>query len=327
MADSHPDLLIDAYLAGELSPGEAARVEAYLAAHPGRAGFMAGVRASVRGDDVAPDLGDRDERRRLLLAAFETPPATARPTDPPIGGRRPVRWGFLAATAAVVLAVAAPSAWRLLRPHPSVPAMTTYATRAGERADVPLPDGSHVMLNVASRLDVPADFGAGNRTVRLSGEAYFTVAHAAGAPFVVRTLLADATVLGTAFGVRAYDVAHVRVAVRDGRVGINGAVAGARDVVYVQPGRTTVVRDQSVDAALGFTSGRLTLINVPLRDAVADLERWYDVELRVADPALLTQRVTIAAAAGSADDLARWLRTTFEARTERSGRVVTVHAR
>lgn len=73
----------------------------------------------------------------------------------------------------------------------------------GERASVVLPDGTKVYLNAASTLSYPASFTLANRTVRLTGEAYFEVTHDANAPFIVKTAEVEVKVLGTTFNLCA----------------------------------------------------------------------------------------------------------------------------
>lgn len=67
-----------------------------------------------------------------------------------------------------------------------------------------LPDGSSVILNENSKIDVAAGFNKnGKREVYLYGEAYFDVVHDARQPFIVHTGKLQTTVLGTAFNINA----------------------------------------------------------------------------------------------------------------------------
>ncbi len=202
--------------------------------------------------------------------------------------------------------------------------LTTYATRNGQRANVVLPDGAVVMLNVASQLELPNNYGANDRTVKLTGEAYFRVTHIARTPFVVQAEGTRTEVLGTEFGVRAYDNAPVQVAVRSGKVSLNHTVLAQNDIAQVASNEVVVQRDQPLDIALGFANGRLVFHNIRLRDAIADLNRWYDADIRLADATLGDRMINAICTPGSIEELMDLLKLTFEANVVRNGRMLTV---
>jgi len=224
----------------------------------------------------------------------------------------------------------------------------TYTTRPNQRAVITLRDGTHVQLDVASRLDVPSDFGRDDRSVRLVGHATFDVSHHDAAPFIVETRETRATVLGTAFSVRAYEsvsparLADVRVAVQSGKVAMQACaraatdspcvptagqtVLAANDVGIVTASRNVdVARDTSVDADFAFISGRLLLDGASLGRLVPDLERWYDVEIRLADPSLADRALGGWLSQGTSEDLAQYLTGALHVRVEREGRVMTIY--
>jgi len=75
----------------------------------------------------------------------------------------------------------------------------------GQKANVQLPDGSNVHLNSASELRYSPDFGRKNRTVKLTGEAYFDVKSNPDNPFIVQTHSNFQTkALGTKFNIKSY---------------------------------------------------------------------------------------------------------------------------
>src|SRR5206468_1732744 len=91
------------------------------------------------------------------------------------------------------------------------------------RAGLSLPDGSQMLLSVATRLRMPRDFGVRERRVELDGEAYFVIQHDSLRPFVVRTPYGTAEDLGTEFDVHAYEPEDgVAVVVARGRVALHG---------------------------------------------------------------------------------------------------------
>jgi ferric-dicitrate binding protein FerR (iron transport regulator) len=84
-------------------------------------------------------------------------------------------------------------------------AISSVATKNGNRTKIVLPDGSQVWLNAGSNLDYNnADFNKEIREVSLNGEAYFDVTKNADKPFIIHTKKMDIKVIGTAFNVRSY---------------------------------------------------------------------------------------------------------------------------
>ena len=211
----------------------------------------------------------------------------------------------------------------------AAPATTTYATGSGQRANITLSDGTTVVLNVASRLEVPADYATGNHTVTLHGAGYFIATHHSGAPFTVISGMTTIRVLGTSFMVRQYDADTTAiVAVRTGRVSVHSNSANTIVLAANQQFKVSRTDNMSVtraDAAqFSFASGELALNDRSLADAIPDLNRWYDVDIRLGDPTLTKQRMTANLPAGSAADLVALLQLTFNVRVVRDGRVLTL---
>lgn len=93
------------------------------------------------------------------------------------------------------------------------------------RSDAPLTitldDGSTVALAKNSRLSYPERFGPDQRSVILTGEAFFEVAKDAGRPFYIYSNELVTKVLGTSFRIRAFEQdRQVIVQVRTGRVSV-----------------------------------------------------------------------------------------------------------
>jgi ferric-dicitrate binding protein FerR (iron transport regulator) len=200
--------------------------------------------------------------------------------------------------AAVVFAAAFLAVQSISRRAPQPAPAREVVTRAGERAQLRLADGTSIVLGPATTLRIPATFGVTARTVDLHGRAYFEVAHDPAHPFTVLAGHTRARALGTRFSVRAYPTDSViEVVVADGVVGLGSDSAGLRlhpgDMGRVdRAGRSTMERVQSVNAALAWTTGVLQFDDVALRDAIPDLQRQYGLVVRVTGAALFARRFT-----------------------------------
>jgi transmembrane sensor len=341
--------LLMRYLSGETSLDEQARVEAWLAEDPERWTQLAGLREELADAALsesavdrakaevwarlrqevgeAGNLGDSVPMRRSRARSREFAPASLRPW---------VTRGQL--VAALVLAVVGGTVLGMFllrwRPRPPTEAVQVATTAPGQRATFRLPDGSRVMLGVASTLHYPPGFSGGPREVSLEGEAYFEVVHDARRPFAVRAGDLVATDLGTEFTVRAYpEDAGARVVVREGRVAIRATPAGSPDQVVApgqlgRLGRDRRPRVESADTAIWFawTEGRLVLDSVPLREALPQLSRWFDLHFRLADSALGDVPLSATLRMQPTEDVLNNLAASLGLRQRRAGRTVTLYS-
>jgi transmembrane sensor len=255
--------------------------------------------------------------------------------------------------AGLLVAAVGLGAWRVVRSRGAAGAALvadeTLATRvaeaprgqAGGRLAVDLPDGTRVLLHAGSRLRYPPTLGAAGaaRDVWLDGEGYFEVRHDAARPFRVHARDALAEDLGTRFVVRAYpELATVDVAVAEGVVALrrqppagsrrptgDSAVirAGQRGTLPVTGGAPTVEPAGDLTRFIGWTAGTLALDGGTLAEALPRFERWYDVNVVLADRRLASRQVVARfrnePLAQAIDELAIAL----GARVSRSGRTVT----
>ncbi len=334
------------YVAGECSQDEAVKVERWMSHDPAVRTAVAEMRTIWANADLAPAGWDAEGAWRTVAAKLGVPhPGAARParrTPAPefaVPVQRPwLSTGLRVAAALAVVAGAGVLGARLrssMEPTANAPvAMREYVTPRGQRADFNLPDGTHVVLGVASRLRVPADYATGARDVHLDGEAYFEVQHDEQRPFAVHTRAAVARDVGTHFGVRAYaDEAGVQIVVAEGTVALRAA-ATQRDERLLNAGQLGLVDASGalavrsgVDAEryLAWTDGRLVFDNTPLRDALPQLGRWYDLDFKLGDSALGALPLTATFRNQPTDDVLELLGLTLGLRHERRGGTVTFY--
>ena len=332
--------LLDRYLSGEATPEERARVEAWLAEDPERWAQVAELRDAI--ERAALSEPAVEEARAEVWARLEREidgvgegrgPAPRRVAL----GREP-RWSTgvqIAAAVALTAIGAAVVAGLMSRSQPLPPPERVARTMPGQRATLKLPDGTAVVLGVASTLRYPAAFAGAGRAVSLEGEAYFRVVHDERRPFSVRAGTLVAQDLGTEFVVRAYpEDSAAQVVVRDGKVGIRAAasaraperVVSAGQLGRLGAGQEPVVEPADTALYFAWTDGRLVFDRTPLRDALPQLSRWFDLDFRLADTALGGVPLSATFRTQPTPDVLDNLAASLGMRQRRNGRVVTLYS-
>jgi transmembrane sensor len=281
--------MLDRFLAQEGTRAERERIERWLEERPRRA-----LHAGLLMDAVIAEA-PVSRHSSWVVVLRELQPLLPVPQASILwvsaASRRLVFTGAVLATLAAVW-------WPLasLRQSSDRMSLRTLKTPPGQRATFQLPDGTEVMLGVASTLRHAATWGPRSKDVFLEGEAYFDVNHDENRPFVVHARNLTAEDLGTEFIVRAYpeDTAP-QVIVRAGRVRLHhatrsttrdGQVVLAGHVGQVDPTGGISVRQADTAARFAWTHGWLVFDAVPLRDAIPHLSRWYDLTFRLSDSSL-----------------------------------------
>ena len=228
---------------------------------------------------------------------------------------RRIPWGVIAIGAVVAAAIIAPLWWVNMRSTDAAVSralqssdVRLVSTLPGQQAGVTLLDGSKVNLGADTKLVIVPDFGAAVRAVKLEGAGRFTVAPGNKHEFVVRAGNAQVTATGTAFGVRAYptdDMVSVRV--REGAVRVKANddtrdVAAGRALVVTKNGEMREPTAAELESAMSWIDGNLVITNRPLREALADMGRWYAYDIKVRDSTLLARPVTVKASLQSPRD-------------------------
>lgn len=221
----------------------------------------------------------------------------------------PVMAGLVVAVAIAIVAGAGWSGWQAWRQQPVF--VADYQTGRGQRLPVELPDGSRLLLDAASRVEVR--LYRDRREVRQRrGQAMYAVQSSPGRPFEVRAGEIGVRVIGTRFSVR-YDPqedrpGQVAVAVEAGRVDV--VEAGNEELSIVRLGAGQAVsssadgqlappRPVALEAVAAWRQGRIEFNDTPLAEAIAELERYGDTGLVVRDPAVAALRL------GGSVDLSR----------------------
>ncbi len=175
--------------------------------------------------------------------------------------------------------------------HPAPMAYNILTTPRKGQFALRLPDGTNVWINNASVIRYPVAFTGRDRTVELTGEAYFEVAKDASHPFRVKVQNGvTVEVLGTAFNVMAYtDEPTERATLIEGRVRItenNQSVVLKPDeqTALDLQGKLKVIPDVNVQEVIAWKNGYFHFDHTSFQATMRQLARWYDIDVVYQDP-------------------------------------------
>ncbi len=195
---------------------------------------------------------------------------------------RPMRYAAMAACIAVLLSIG-----MVLSDN-----STSIKAPYGEQLVHELPDGSTLRLNSGARISYN-DFGDGNRNIKLTdGEVFFDVTESV-VPFHVHTFNGIVTVLGTTFNVRAWSddtEASTDVSVQTGVVRLASRKT-PDNVMVIKAGHAARLADNThtpvavemtePDQAISWLSGGFKYSNHTIGTIANELERRYDIQIKV----------------------------------------------
>ena len=280
-----------AFLKGELDAAQAAAVEAWYDRSAANRRMLGQVYYILYVSDRINDAAGIDVERSLRQ--FKRRMHAGRRISL---RRSAVRIAAAAVIAAVLLAGGLTTV--LLSKRLAQP--VTVVTQLGERSQVVLPDGTKVWLNSSSSVEYVAPFFSRQRRVKMEGEAYFEVEHDRRAPFVVSTNGLDIEVLGTRFNIRNDDNEHrVTTVLLEGAV---KAYASGREQpsVRLHPAQQLVFDTRthamrltdcpSAERSINWIDGRFCFEHDTFGEIVAELKRYYNVDIRFMDNRLRDMR-------------------------------------
>ena len=170
---------------------------------------------------------------------------------------------------------------------------------SGKQQVIKLTDGTQVVLYPHSRLSFAETFPADQRTVYLSGDAYFQVAKDPKRPFLVHTTDLVTKVLGTSFFVRAQDASDkTLVEVREGKVSVfkQNEFAARKNAQAKTPNGMVLTPNQKLIFEHASSEMRRTLsdnpeivpsdhpktfefVNTPASAVLSDIEEAYQIDI------------------------------------------------
>ena len=255
------------------------------------------------------------------------------------GGAVPVRPDLrrrkLIRNAGALVAVAGSAGLASLVLSPQAVYAASLQTRVGERRWIPLPDGSSLELNTGTQAELR--FYEDSRHLDLiQGEVMFSVASSPQRPFIVKAGTTQVRVTGTSFTVRR-DAEQVKVLVESGSVEVSSGRWWNRQTRYLAAGSGATISpeeglsiqtDVDVAAATAWRQGRLIVRDMSLSEVVAEINRYREQPIRIAEAKLGQQRVTASFLLDEQSAVLQALQQILplQARTQDDGSIILVSA-
>lgn len=177
-----------------------------------------------------------------------------------------------------------------------------YYSPPASRTHIYLADSTEVWLNSNSKLEVMHGYGKVERSVKLTGEAYFSVTKNKSVPFNIYAQGVGIKVLGTEFNVSAYeDQDSVETVLLKGSISLRYSdYPGDQGIKMIPNQRINYykladsVRSDIVDseAFSSWKDGILVFNNSSMGEVKRKLERWFNVDIIIVDESLLNYRIT-----------------------------------
>lgn len=276
---------------GDANDDDRAQFAEWLAADPSHAAAYAGL------NDTWARLTAMRGRARDMRGLESGPDAT-----PGLGRAvRPKRHRRAAVAAAAATLTAVVLGGILFLPGDS---QVFFETEVGERRTVSLADGSTVELNTDTELRVEIT-DERRRIALLRGEAFFEVAGDAARPFVVTAGQGAIRAVGTGFAVRLMSPDQVSVLVTEGIVEVRHSSGASRPEERANPvaetpvlhrgqraeydNESTRIEDVApaeLERSQAWRRGLLVFEDASLAEVVAEVNRYTETQIVVADPAI-----------------------------------------
>ncbi|GAA4470176.1 FecR domain-containing protein [Nibrella saemangeumensis] len=167
-----------------------------------------------------------------------------------------------------------------------------------------LPDSSSVWMQAGASIAYPKKFDSNKRVVSFSGEGFFQVRKDPLRPFHIQSGVMRVKVLGTSFNVKA-PVSHkvFQISVVTGRVEVSAPDRQQKpQQVILKPQQQAFFETESGRLLSSpvpvqvkkeiYESVSVVFNNTPLDRAIAQLEKRFNIQIRLANPGLSSCRVS-----------------------------------
>lgn len=231
-----------------------------------------------------PDQERENELRKEVSSLLSTIKQGSRTSNTSVRSKNRLN-GFY--RIAAILIVAFSVTFGLLKVIDRPQSEITYIEKTsakGEKKNIRLADGTHIILNSGSNLRIPSDFNHQDRLIELEGEGFFNVTSNPDKPFIIKSGNAQVRVLGTSFDFKSYkEDEFIKLTVSTGKVRVN--VTDLDLQLSVSPNEHLSVN--KVDGSMKketigennyikWIQGSLYFNKEPIREVIKTINRTYN---------------------------------------------------
>jgi Fe2+-dicitrate sensor, membrane component len=155
----------------------------------------------------------------------------------------------------------------------------------GQKASLILPEGSKITINSNSRITYNSSYNQKERRVTLKGEAFFRVVHNAEKPFIVQCEEVNIMVLGTTFGIKAYeDENNISVVLNSGKIRLitpseRIEMNPNERIIYNKTTHQTSIEKVNAEDFTDWSKNRLRFENEPLEIIMKAISRMHNISI------------------------------------------------
>jgi ferric-dicitrate binding protein FerR (iron transport regulator) len=174
------------------------------------------------------------------------------------------------------------------------------ASSPGQIGSTTLADGTKMKIGPETKITVPDGFPTKIRAVKVDGTAQFEVAAGQALPFRVVAKRMHFIATGTKFVVSAYpNDSGAAVKVFEGTVtvksnGKTSAVPAGQALLVDRSGAMKAPSADEAAADFGWVDGQISFQHRQMRDVIAQLSRWFNLDVKVPDLPLLDREASFA---------------------------------
>ncbi len=195
-----------------------------------------------------------------------------------------------------------------------------------------LSDGTKIDLNKHSIFVYPRRFKPSVREVKLiKGEAFFEVYRNPKQPFIIKTEIANISVLGTSFNVQVMPAGDLDVTVADGKVAVHSKISDQQVVLHKNE---KAILDHRIKQLIKMPNDNINYLawktrmfvfkETSLQEVYQNISKVYDVHFEIADSAILNYKLTAVYNNLPLDNLLRIIDRTFQLNSQLNGNQIIV---